>query len=67
MAIEDNFANMTSQQLGTLLDNANRLAGQSGKQRIEAERLLPLIMAEQARRKPEPKPPVARKKKAAKV
>ena len=50
MAIEDNFSNMSSQQLGTLLENANRLAGQSGKQRAEAERLLPLMFATPTRK-----------------
>ena len=51
MAIEDRFSEMSPQELGTLRDNAERLAGGEGRQQAEAARLLPLIAAELEARK----------------
>lgn len=53
--IADQIPGMTDPQLKTLLENAVRLqAGGSDRQKMQAERLMPLIKAELAARKPAP-------------
>ncbi len=73
MAIDERIAGFSDKELASLHDNVQRLA-QTGStaQRAEAERLMPLIVAELAERKakvPVRKPPVrkaaVKKKKAA--
>ncbi|HVY86404.1 MAG TPA: hypothetical protein VG943_14825 [Caulobacterales bacterium] len=55
MAIEDRFSEMSAQELNNLLGNASRLAANGALlQKAEAERLLPLINAELASRRPAP-------------
>ena len=52
MAIEDNFPTMSDSDLATLMSNVTRLStAGTDRQRIEAERLTPLIAAEQAERR----------------
>jgi hypothetical protein len=68
MAIEDNFPTMSDSDLATLMGNVTRLStAGTDRQRIEAERLTPLIAAEQAERRAKlpPKPVRATKKTAA--
>jgi hypothetical protein len=69
MAIEDNIAGMSPQELANLLGNANRLATSgSAKQQMDAARLLPLINAElEERRARAPAKKTAVRKTAAKV
>ena len=51
----DQIPSMSDAQLKTLLENAVRLQGNgSDRQKMQAERLLPLIKAELAGRKPAP-------------
>jgi hypothetical protein len=69
MAIDERIPGYSDKELASLNENVRRLA-QTGttQQRAEAERLMPLIDAEQATRKanaPVRKPPVKRKAKTA--
>ncbi len=62
MAIDERIATYSDKELATLRENIARL-GQAGStpQRVEAERLMPLVDAELAERKaraPARKPPV---------
>lgn len=69
MSIDERIPAMTDRELATLRDNAQRLqASGVAKQKLDAERLLPLIDTELAERKarapakPARKAPVRKKK-----
>lgn len=52
MAIDERIASYSDKELATLRENAERLAvSGSAKQKAEAERLMPLVLAELAERK----------------
>lgn len=68
MSIDERIPALSDKELASLKDNAMRL-GESGspKQKIESDRLMPLIVAELAERKaraPAPRKAAVRKKKA---
>jgi hypothetical protein len=63
MPIEDKFPALTDAELSTLLDNVTRLSvSGTDRQRIEADRLHPLIVAEQETRRANAPPPKTKAK-----
>jgi hypothetical protein len=68
MAIEDNFSTMTDSEMNNMLANVERLStAGTDRQRLEAARLHPLIVAEIATRKPAKAAPKATARKKAAV
>lgn len=62
MAIDERIAGYSDKELATLRENVERLAlSGSAPQKLEAERLMPLILTELAERKARTPPKPARK------
>lgn len=67
MAIDERIAGYSDKELATLRENVERLAlSGSTPQKLEAERLMPIIVAELAERKARTPPKPARKTAVAK-